>query len=187
MKKIIIVHGWGGSPEKGWFPSVKKELEGKALVYVPAMPNPDIPEIEHWVNHLAKTAGKTDENSYFIGHSIGCQTILRYLEKLPENTKIMGVLLVAGWTTLTPQATASPEDMAIATPWVQSRINFAKISKMGEFVSLFSDNDPYVPEENWTEFRKLGRVIVEHGKQHIERKRDAEMILQFVKKIMKIQ
>jgi len=29
MAKIIIVHGWDGSPKHGWFPWLKNELEKK--------------------------------------------------------------------------------------------------------------------------------------------------------------
>lgn len=33
MKRVIIVHGWDGYPEEGWFPWFKKELEEKGLPY----------------------------------------------------------------------------------------------------------------------------------------------------------
>jgi hypothetical protein len=35
-------------------------------------------------------------------------------------------------------------------------------------VSIFSDNDPFVQEDNWEAFRKLGEIIVLHGRGHIE-------------------
>jgi predicted alpha/beta hydrolase family esterase len=83
MKRVILVHGWGGYPEEGWFPSFKKELEKEGYkVSVPAMSHPENPTIDDWVGHLAKVIGKPDENTFLVGHSIGCQTILRYLESL---------------------------------------------------------------------------------------------------------
>jgi len=29
MKRVFIIHGWGGNPEEGWLPWLKKELEAK--------------------------------------------------------------------------------------------------------------------------------------------------------------
>jgi len=27
MKRVFVIHGWGGNPYKEWFPWIKKELE----------------------------------------------------------------------------------------------------------------------------------------------------------------
>ena len=82
--KVFLVHGWDGSPANNWFPWLKRELEQRGfLVSAPAMPHPRMPTIEDWVSHLSATVGKPDENTYLIGHSMGCQAIARYLERLP--------------------------------------------------------------------------------------------------------
>jgi len=99
MKRVFIIHGWGGFPGEGWFPGLKKELEKKNFkVEVPSMPDSEHPKIETWIPFLKKVVGKLDEETYFVGHSIGCQTILRYLEK--ENKKCGKVILVAPWMNL---------------------------------------------------------------------------------------
>src|SRR3989344_3577618 len=86
MKRVFIVHGWDFNPEVNWYPWLKKELEKKGFkVIVPEMPNTSEPKINAWVSYLKKVVGKLDEETYFIGHSIGCQTIMRFLEK--ENNK----------------------------------------------------------------------------------------------------
>ena len=83
MKTVYMVHGWSGSPESCWFPWLKKELENRGFrVEAPTMPNPDNPEINSWTSHLASIVGEADENTYFIGHSIGCQAIMRYAQSL---------------------------------------------------------------------------------------------------------
>ncbi|MEK7531450.1 MAG: alpha/beta hydrolase, partial [Patescibacteria group bacterium] len=84
-----------------WFPWLKTELEKNGFqVHVPAMPESAEPKIEAWVSHLSKIVGDVDKNTYFVGHSIGCQTILRYLETLPADKKVGGATFVAGWFTL---------------------------------------------------------------------------------------
>lgn len=170
-KRVIIVHGWSGSPNDDWLPWVKQELEKKGFeVIVPAMPDPDYPKIETWVSHLAQIVGKSDENTILIGHSIGCQTILRYLQTLPEDQKVGQVILVAGWFNLTPQSFESPEDEEIAKPWVIDTIDFNKIrNKAKSFLAILSDNDPYVPLEQSKKIfeQKLGaRIIIEHNMGH---------------------
>jgi len=97
MKKVIIIHGWEGSPQSNWFPWLKKELEAKGFVVeVPIMPDTMNPTLENWLAHLKKVAGEPNENTYFVGHSLGVITILRYLESL-EDKKVGGVVLVAGF------------------------------------------------------------------------------------------
>lgn len=166
-KRVFIVHGWGGDPEEGWFPWFKKELEGRGFeVIIPSMPNSDNPVIEEWVEHFGKTVGEPDQKTYLVGHSIGCQTIMRYLEKLPEASRVGGVVFIAGWFTL---SNLEPEEEPIAKPWLETPINCEKIKQhLDKFVAIFSDDDPYVSAANQTLFaEKLGaKVIMEHGKGH---------------------
>ncbi len=173
-KKVIIVHGWGGYPEEGWFPWLKRELEKQGFtVTVPQMPDTETPRIGAWVSYLAEVVGEPDEHTYFVGHSIGCQTILRYLETidvkvgLPAQTG--GVVLVAGFfDTLT--GLKSDEERVIAKPWLETPIDFEKVKQTTDnIVAILSDNDSYVPlEENKKIFEeKLGaHVFVENNKGH---------------------
>ncbi len=167
MKRVFIIHRWEGYPEEGWYPWLKKELEKNGFeVFVPAMPNTNEPKIEEWVNFLTNLVGEPDKNTYFIGHSIGCQTILRYLEKL-NGKKVGGVIFVAGWFILSNLETE--EEKIIAKPWLETSINFEKIKKTtNNFIAIFSDNDPYVPIEDKDIFKeKLGaEIIIENNKGH---------------------
>src|SRR3989344_1269237 len=143
-KKIVfIIHGWWGYPKEGWFPWLKKELEKRGIkVFIPKMPDTGKPKIDRWVGKLVKIAGRVDKNTYFVGHSIGAQAIIRYLEKLPKGKKVGGVVFVAGWTSLTNQ---TPEEKPIAKPWLETKINFTQVKKSAKkFVAIFSDDDPYV-------------------------------------------
>lgn len=64
------------------------------------MPDTANPKIKKWVSELEKQVSELDENTYFVGHSIGCQTIMRYLEN-KETRKIGGILFVAPWLNFT--------------------------------------------------------------------------------------
>ena len=168
MKRIFIVHGWDGNPEEGWFPWLKKELEAKGFeVSVPQMPKPSEPKIEAWVPHLSKIAGEVDEDTFFVGHSIGCQTILRYLESLSVDKKVGGAAFVAGWVTLMNLET--DEEKEIASPWLTTPIDFEKVKQhTKKFFAVFSDNDEVVPQENKRLFeeRLSAQIAIEHNKGH---------------------
>lgn len=168
QKRVFIIHGWDGNPEEGWFPWLKQELEQNYFsVTVPAMPDAAEPNIEAWISHISRIVGNADENTFFVGHSIGCQAILRYLENLPAYTKIGGAVFVAGFFALTN--VDSSEEKEITKPWLETPSDFGKIKQHTEkFIAIFSDNDPYIPLDNKDVFAdKLGaKIIVEHDKKH---------------------
>lgn len=154
MKRVFIVHGWEFSPSMNWYPWLKKELETKGFkVVVPTMPNTEAPDIKKWVAHLAKVVETPDENTYFIGHSIGCQTILRYLQTI--ETMVGGCVFVAPWVSLTAEALPTVEYRKIAKPWLETPLKYATIrTKTKAIVALFGDDDPYVPAENEKIFKE---------------------------------
>lgn len=169
-KRVFIVHGWGSSPKEDWFPWIVGELKKKDFVVrVLKMPHTNHPKIKSWVGSLKKAVGKPDENTYLIGHSIGCQTIMRYLETI--KLKVGGILLVAGWFTLRKPLETKEEDK-IVKPWLETPINIAKVkSRSRSFVAILSDNDPVVPlTHNAKSYRTLlgAKVIILKKKYHID-------------------
>jgi len=146
MKRVFIIHGWEANPEMHWFFWLKKKLEEQGFkVEVPVMPNTMEPKVKEWPAHLAKIVGKLDEQTYFVGHSIGCQAILRYLAK-GRRHRSGGVVLVAPWFKLTNLETE--EEKMIAKPWLEEPIDFNKLKNSSKFIGIFSNNDPYVPLVN---------------------------------------
>lgn len=100
MKKIQIIHGWESSPDEPILKWLKFSLQKKGFeVSAPDMPEPEKPKIETWVGKL-KEVVSPDKETILVGHSIGCQAILRYLETLPEGTKVAGIILIAPFITL---------------------------------------------------------------------------------------
>jgi len=181
MKKVYLIHGWGGnSSSESWFKWLKEELRKKKYkVTAFDMPNTDNPKIEAWVGYLRKKINDVNEETYFIGHSIGCQTILRFLEKLHKHKKIGGCIFVAGWFDLINQ---EPEEIKIAHPWTNTKIDFIRIlDHCNNFLAIFSDNDPYVHLDEVKKFRKnLGaKIIVKHGEGHFNETEKIPEILEF--------
>ncbi len=166
-KRVIIVHGWEESPTSDWIGLATEAFRKKGYeVATPLMPDTNRPVIEKWVEHLKSVAGVADENTYFIGHSIGCQAIMRFLETV--DTKVGGAIFVAGWFDLTNQ---SKEEEGIAKPWIQSTIDYVKVkANLARSVAILSDNDPYVPyEETKKDFetRLNSEVVTLHGAGHM--------------------
>ena len=182
MKKVYMVHGWGGSSEDAWFPWLKEELEARGIeVFSLDMPHSDFPKIEEWVKELEYRIDEADEESYFIGHSIGCQTILRYLEKLHKNARIGGCLFVAPWFN---RINMNAEEMEIAHPWINTSLDFGRIVEHStNFVSLFSGDDPYVPQSDQETFRERlnSKIIVEKKRGHFEKEEEPSVLREALK------
>ena len=168
-KRVFIIHGWSGRPNgKDWLPWLGTELSKRGFrASIPKMPDSDEPKIMPWIAHLKKIVGKPDKDTYFVGHSIGCQAIMRYLEQLPENQKVGGVIFVAGWFNLPYLGTE--KEKKVARPWLTKPVDFAKVRKiMKKSVAIFSDNDPDVPLSDNKIFKKKfgSKIIIEHNKGH---------------------
>ncbi len=170
MKKVFIIHGWSGSPSEPLHKWLAYELRKKGFaVEVPVMPNPDEPIIEKWVSKLNKVVGsQPDEDIILVGHSIGCQAILRYLAGLKTFGFFGGIVFIAPWLYLSG---LENEDKNIAKPWIETQIDNTKIWKhvpKNKIVAIFSDNDPFVQKDNWEQFERLfgAKVITELGKGH---------------------
>ncbi len=160
-KRVFVIHCWGGKPNTRWYPWLKRELEKRDFeVSVLAMPDTEHPRMNAWVKSLSKAVGAPDENCYFVGHSVGCITILRYLETIRK--EVGGVIMVAGFT-----SDLGFDDLK---SFFTKPINWKRIkSNCRGFVAVHSDNDPYVSLHYGKEIfkNKLGAdLVIEHGKGH---------------------
>ena len=171
MKKVFIIHGWSGSPDEPLHKWLASELEKNGFeVEAPRMPDPDYPKIETWVPKLKEVVGDMpNENIIFIGHSIGCQSILRYLAELKAPGLFGGFAFIAPW--LKVSGLETEEEESTAKPWVETSFDRKKASEhmpKDKIVAIFSDNDPFVPKENWEIFENNfhAKTIVESNKGH---------------------
>ena len=175
MNKIYLVHCWDGTKEDGWYPWLDKELTNEnTTVYRFNMPNTENPKIEEWVPFLDSMVKDLDSNTYFVGHSIGCQTILRFLQSR-DITNIGGILLVAPWLDLLPEAINEPESYETAKPWLTTPIDFEKVKKFTSNINcIFSDDDYFVSLSQKEVFENVlnAKTIVVSNKGHISQEDD---------------
>ena len=148
MPRAIIVHGWGNSPEDNWFPWLRTQLEQRGWeVDVPAMPDTENPQIQPWVSAVTTAVGNPDEQTYLVGHSIGCQTILRYVAGLSIGQRVGGAVLIAPFLRLDPNGVEYADDeKAIVGPWIDPQLDLAapRLRFIHGSVAIFSDNDYWV-------------------------------------------
>lgn len=189
MKRIYIVHCWDGSKEDGWYPWLDEKItnnDNKVIRF--DMPNTATPKIGEWVAELDKQVDKLDENTYFVGHSIGCQTIMRYLEN-KKIEKIGGILFVAPWLDLLPEAVSDEESYNTAQPWLNTPINFKKIKNITNNITcIFSDNDYFVSLEQEKKFNNLlnAKTIIVKEKGHISAEDGVEELDEIYNELLKI-
>ena len=193
MKRVFIVHGWDGNPKEPLIVWLKDELEKRNFnVITPKMPNPSKPKIKPWVIHLNKIVKNSDRDTYFIGHSVGCQAVLRYIESLKNSKKVGGLVLVAPWMHLDEKTIGEEgeEVKKIAKPWMETPIIWKNIlSKVNrKSVCIFSDNDPYVPLSDTKLFKKnlKAEIIIEHNKGHFAPDNNCKKLPSALNSLLKI-
>ena len=148
-----MIHGWEGFPEEGWRPWLKKKLVDKGFeVIVPAMPDTKKPTLEAWLPFLQKLVGEPTKNDFFVGQSLGCITILRFIQHLKEGEEVGGAVLIAG---VGADLNYNGYNHELAT-FFNAVINWAEIKKhCDKFISIHSSNDPWVSIENNELFKQM--------------------------------
>ena len=146
MKKVFIIHGFGGVPNGGWLPWLMTGLRDKGI-YACAlpMPNTDSPVVSDWVEEISHAVRNVPEEVFFVAHSLGVPALFRYLESLPEGRKISGALLVSGL--VDPLDTENTESrFRIIDPFLRPEIDLEKIKDKSEkFLVLHGTADVTVP------------------------------------------
>lgn len=175
MRRAFIVHGYQGYPGEAWQPWLKAELEKRGYrAEVPAMPHPDRPAIAEWIGFLSRLIGEPDRDTVLVGHSLGVQAVLRYLEIQARAGKSVGrTVLIAGMypSGMTPEAADERTGGdPVLRPWLVSGVDPRLVGRAaGTCTVILSDNDPIIPLEKARasfEARLKATILVEHGKGH---------------------
>lgn len=161
MKNAIILHGTGCNPDSFWQPSIKKFLEKLGYeVWVPALPDADIPDLKKWLPIVLKE-GKFSEETVLIGHSAGTPFILSILENI--NVTIHKAILVASYSRM-----KGDDDNPLI---LQKNYNWEKIKKnVKDIIFINSSNDLWGcnDKEGLNLFQHLGgTLIIREGEGHM--------------------
>jgi len=162
---IYVVHGYTANSQANWYPNLKCQLESENIaVHVFDMPNPHAPVEKEWLDFLERNITNFDDKSIFIGHSLGCVAILRFLED--KNTdNIESLFLVSGFVEDSP----IPE----LSGFVKGEINYSKLLQtIKNRVVVSAVDDDIVP---YSYSRVLAKKLnakfklLETGKHFIDR------------------
>lgn len=96
IKTIVVAHALEQSPEGLWYPWIKEIAATKGLTAtIPQLPNPQHPELKSWEETIGTAANISPKNTILIGHSLGCTTLLHFLNNYNKKEKFPLLLLVA--------------------------------------------------------------------------------------------
>ena len=181
---VVVVHAYGGSPRKFWYPSLKKHLPVTCLVTVPQLPGGNAPQVSTWLDSLRALlredsgASVQQRSLFLVGHSLGCNAILRLLagSETALLRGLRGVLFVAGWLWV-------DEPWEQIQPWCDPPPDLAAarqalVALGARATLLVSDNDRFTRDHERTRrmFQEgLGaHVVLCPGRAHFGgRKQDA--------------
>ncbi|MEK6922564.1 MAG: leucine--tRNA ligase [Nanoarchaeota archaeon] len=153
---FVLLHGYTGSPERNFFPWLKKELELKGhMVLAPYLPNTKSPNIKEQVEYVLKNC-RFDENTVLLGHSLGSAVALKIIERL--NVKIKKLVLAAGFCE--PKSLDRQQPFEKTFDW---KFDFQTIKRnVDEIIILRAKNDSAVPKDRADSLKKkIGGEIID--------------------------
>lgn len=168
MNNYFIIHGSYENPYKNWIPWLKKQLSKRNLnCIVPNFPTPYKQDYESWSKILKAyfEIGYITENTTFITHSLGGIFIVKFL--LENKIKVRKIITIAGFNNL-----KFVDDMNLYKSFYFDKdLSDIKLYSL-ERISFYSDNDPYVPENDAEKFADsiLSKKVLVNGAGHFNEK-----------------
>lgn len=145
LDRVLVVPRWSGRPTDDWYPALQAAVqaafrEDAPEVRVLDMPEPDLPTLEAWGATLRDAAGPDPGRTLLVGHSVGCQAVIRYLAALPPGHQAAGVVLVAAWLDV-------DEPWESLRPWTETPIDVARVrAATPTFEVLLSPTDRFTSD-----------------------------------------
>ncbi|BET97102.1 alpha/beta hydrolase [Xenorhabdus sp. TCT-1] len=131
------------------------------------MPDTSSPKPEAWANMLMDIVPEADKDSIFVGHSLGCITLLRHLESMcSQHLRIGGYILVSGFDS--PQITLPELDSFTVEP-----LDYAFLREVTEhrFSLISSDDEIVSPQSSLTLAHSLQTEVmnIDNGGHFLDR------------------
>ncbi|MSU55147.1 MAG: serine hydrolase family protein [Candidatus Taylorbacteria bacterium] len=171
-KRVFLIHGWEGKPDNHWFPWLSWELKARGFeVHSLTMPHADNPKVSEWLAEMKSVIGRPNKDTFFVGHSLGCIAIVRYIAQLPKTARVGGCVFVAGFS--------SDLNIQEISEFTSLPLDIEKTKKhCVRLVNIFSDNDEYVSMAKSLEFQKtLGaKGVLERGRGHFTKREGVDAL-----------
>ena len=155
MKKVLILHGWGGSDFPHWQAWLATELiKRNYIVSFPQLPNPQNPNLNAWLGYL-KTEMDHFRPDIVVCHSLANILWLHFCERFvfEDVEKLMLVAPVSQNCKIAELSQFFPYPMP-------------KNLRAKNIISAGSTNDPYLSVEEAIEFQSklnIGMKIMENA------------------------
>ncbi len=165
-KRVILAHGWNDAPTNGWLGWLATQLQSRGIeVVAPAFPRPQMPRTKEWVETLRGAAGALTKDTVLVGYSLGAPTVLRFLNDYPDEVRVRGVVLVAGF---------GDDPSGILNGLFKPALDFEKLIDRAQVrVCIYSDNDYLVAPRRSQKLAisLAAREIIELGGGHFVARR----------------
>ena len=137
----FIFHGVYGHSKENWFPWLKNNLEQNNIeTVVLDFPTPNNQTLENWIKIIKPFTPKIDEDTIFIGHSLGTLFSFHVLSTI--DIKVNSLFLVAPFE----ENTKNKEINSPISSFINTPINWDKVNSSIKYSSIYASfDDPYIP------------------------------------------
>lgn len=100
--RLLIVHGFGATPQDHWFPWLARTVPGAERI---ALPDPTAPSAARWVPLVADALERLGDGTAVVAHSLGNATVLQALHRLAgagRPTRLSAFVAIAPFVSFVP-------------------------------------------------------------------------------------
>ncbi|EKU46566.1 RBBP9/YdeN family alpha/beta hydrolase [Staphylococcus massiliensis] len=140
MSHVYIVHGYQATADDHWFQWLKRSLTLEGYeVEVLSLPNSSQPDLNEWLDYMEVHIKHFNNETIFIGHSLGCITILQFIQR--HQKQVYGAYLVSGFCEKLP-------DLKDLDGFVEPKLDYDELKRLiPQIKGLTAKDDNVVP---WT-------------------------------------
>lgn len=162
--QFVIFHGSFGNPQENWIPFLRENLEKDGhQVITPQMPvdvwenvvekgeeySSPIQNLSNWLKTFEQDVlpHLQEDNLIFVGHSIAPVFMLHAVDQY--NLNLEEAIFVSPFLSVLPRW----EFNTVNGTFYKIAFDFQKLQQLiKKRIAVFSDDDPYVPQEKFDEF-----------------------------------